>query len=535
MQSPFSPGSDRARWLRKWPLLILPIPLLVAAYLLVRPDPDPTPATRTGLAMGPRAKSGYENRAIWRSAEEPAAQAKAPKITGTIYDESGRALPGVTVNATTFQVAGNQPTTAGSVASDDRGRFELSLAAGSYYLTSQKAGYGSTLVIAHSGDEIGILLQRSGLITGHVYNERKEPVKSFSIDVLTPSNDDMAAPAPLASKHFESADGSFTMDQVPHHMVILRATAADHAPAFSSMVKTAPGSPQTVDFTMSAGCLVTGVVLDEEGAPLENVFIDAELRRSAGSIGDNSIDAASQAESDQAGRFRLEHVPVGDIMVRAYDGTHAVSTVETTIESCDNLAPVQLRMSSGGGLKGVVLGSDGKPVAGAKVTLSHRAIGFVNTTSDARGGYHFDKLPPGGMRIAAAHGKQNAMALVTINDGEIAEKEMHFTEGGTGIIQGRVTAGDTPLKGMQLLVVTSSTTGMMDTRYPVTAEDGTYQVNGLVDGMYAVVVSSTNQVASTRIQDGSLQNVDVDVSAKPKPVPTQLPAGGTEPAPGEGN
>jgi hypothetical protein len=50
-------------------------------------------------------------------------------------------------------------------------------------------------------------------------------------------------------------------------------------------------------------------------------------------------------------------------------------------------------MSSGGAVTGVVRRGDGTPLPGAKLTLSHRSIGYLNEVSDAEGRYRFDQLP----------------------------------------------------------------------------------------------------------------------------------------------
>ncbi len=141
-------------------------------------------------ARAPR--SGYHNRAVRRPAEErQRAEAPAqPAITGTVYGTDGNPVSGATVAATTFEVAGNLPMTVGSTASDERGRFQLRLAEGSYNLNAARSGYGTTLLAAKTGDEVSLILPKSGVIEGHVYDEQHGPVPHFTVDVLTTMPDD---------------------------------------------------------------------------------------------------------------------------------------------------------------------------------------------------------------------------------------------------------------------------------------------------------------------------------------------------------
>ena len=299
-------------------------------------------------------------------------------------------------------------------------------------MNGAKAGYMPTRASAHSGDDIGLVLEPSGVVTGHVYNEKREPVTRFAIDVIGPTSDYSAAPAPYFSRQFDSPDGSFRIDELPDVGVTVRATALDYAPVVSPVFKVEAGATRDVELVLGVGCALTGVVLDEEGAPLADVFVDAGCGRSAGAIGAASIDAASRAESDAEGRFRLEHVTPGDILVRAYDGSHAVSTVTTTIGSCEGVAPVTLKMSAGSVLTGVVRASDGSVVAGARVTLAQRSIGFVNTLSDSEGRYRFDKLPAGGMRVEATRGTLSAAAVVTVPESGVVERDLPLPAPGEG-------------------------------------------------------------------------------------------------------
>jgi hypothetical protein len=516
-----TPLRGRSSWLRPLALVLALLAIATAVYLATRRGRGPGPVKGAGTAQPARLnRSGYENRALWSRPSNDSERRQQARITGTAYDMNGRVLSGVRVSATTFEVAGNQSTTVGVAESDGRGRFEVPLAAGTYYLNGAKEGYTPVVMSAHTGEDIGLILQKSGAVTGHVYNEKKEPVTRFTIDIISATTDDMAAPGPHASRQFDSPDGSYRMDGVPEMGAFVRVTAPRYSPAVSEMLGVAPGETRTVDLVLSAGCTMTGTVVDEDGLPLSDVFIDAELRRSAGMIGTSSVDATSQAESDSDGRFTLQHVAIGDVLVRAYDGSHAVATAEVKVESCSAVSPVSLRMTGGASLTGVVRTADGKPVAGARLSLTNRAVGFASAVSDAEGRYHFDRLPAGVMRVQAIRGAQRAVGLVTVPETGSTERDLPFPEEGTGEIRGRVTANGAPLGGIQLMIVSyKGTNSVMDTVYPSTTADGSYRATGLGEGTYAIIVSSTSRITSARVEPGGVQTVDIDVAVKPQQAP----------------
>lgn len=497
---------------RPWlvPVALSIVIISVTAYLLIRPTNQPEPDARPAPALTGKTRPIYENRAVWRAGgTQPPA---ATSIRGTVYDTAGLPIVGARVTASTFRVAGNRSSPAATVRSDGDGRFELSLPDGTYYLTGEREGFGPAMIMANSGDDVGIVLPRSGILGGHVEDENGQPVTHFTIDVISPSTDDLAAPTPFASKRFDSPDGSYQITELPDRRVFLRVAAPGHAPAISDPVQIEPGKSEIKDFKLNTGCVMTGVVKDDAGAPVPEVLVNAELRRSAGMMGTSSIDAPSVDETDADGRFELENVPIGDLMIRAYDGEHAVSTATLRIEGCDDLEPLELRMTAGGGLDGVVRDAAGKPVPGVKLTLSHRSIGFVNTTSDAEGGYHFDRLPAGGMRLQAMRGGQHTTTFIAIPEGERIQRDVLFSSGGTGEIRGRVTSGDRPLAGMALVVITSEGKGILGSHHPVTGKDGTYRVTGLADGVYAVLVGSVSRVTQAHLENGGVVTADVDIA-----------------------
>ncbi|WP_437278906.1 carboxypeptidase-like regulatory domain-containing protein [Sorangium sp. So ce375] len=483
----------------------------VAIFLALRPTDEPV-ASATGPAGGAETHTRYRNRALLRGAAPAARPEARPTISGRVYGTDGNTLGGATVAAMTFEVAGNVLSTVGSVKSDDTGRFELALPDGTYQLSASLEGYGTTATTALPGEAVSIVLPKSGVIEGRVLDERGEPVRRFSIDVLSTVTAETPATPPLFSRTFESPDGSFRIDQLPSWDVIVRATAAEFAPAFSTNLSVRPGDVEKMDLTLSKGCTLTGQAVDASGAPLAGVYVDAESLFAVGEMSSLAMEAAAQAQTEDDGLFSLPNVPKGTIAVRAYDGSNAVRTVEIEVSSCDGLQPVKLVMSSGGSISGVARDADGKPVAGARLTLMHRPIGFVNTVSDEEGRFLFEQVPPGELRVMMRRGDEAMLVGIAIEEGKSAQQDISFAPRGTGEIRGRVTVGGKPFPGARLMMATPiGDDGAIGMYHPVTAEDGSFRVSGLPAGGYIVNVESTSIGTSARVKSGEVTTADLQV------------------------
>ncbi|WP_237244869.1 MULTISPECIES: collagen binding domain-containing protein [Sorangium] len=487
----------------------------VSVFLALRPSGEQT-AGGKAPAAGVEKRARYRNRALLGGAAPAERPQARPTISGHVYSTDGSVIAGVTVVASTFEVAGNVLSTAGSVKSDDGGRFELALPDGTYQLSASVEGYGTTATTAHPGEVVSLVLPKSGVIEGRVLDERGEPVRRFAIDVLSAVTAETPATPPLFSRTFESPDGSFRIEQLPSWEFMVRATAAEFAPAFSPLTLLRAGDVEKMELTLSKGCTLTGRAVDPSGAPLPGVYVDAESLLVAGEMSNVAMEAAAQAQTEDDGSFSLPHVPKGTIVVRGYDGSNAVSSKEIEVSSCDGIPPVKLVMSPGGSLSGVARDADGKPIAGARVTLMHRPIGFVNTVSDAEGRFHFEQVPPGGIRVMLRRGEQVMIAGVEIEEGKTVERDIAFAPQGEGEIRGRVTVGGKPLAGVRLMLVTSiGDDGALVMYHPVTAEDGSYRASGLPPGPYLVNVESTSIGGGVPVKPGQVATMDLQVVDPP--------------------
>src|SRR5439155_21903132 len=137
--------------------------------------------------------------------------------------------------------------------------------------------------------------------------------------------------------------------------------------------------------------------------------------------------------------------------VRAYDGNHAVTTVTTEVASCEKLAPVKVVLSQGGSIAGTARTSDSKPLAGARLSVASRTVGFVVTRSDPQGLFRFDRLPPGMYRVELHYQGQRTLLNVAVKDGETTTRDLVLFTRGRGEMRGRITAAGKRLPNARLL------------------------------------------------------------------------------------
>ncbi len=508
----FAESSTKSK--AKWALATT-LPIVALGVFLFRQQTPPTNATMNMAAVDAHAQK-YVNRSHFRSPTQPSNGAIAQQmISGRVYALDGTVLQGAKVMATTFAIAGNLATTVSAIESDEQGLFALPVPDGTYQILANKAGYGPSYAHAQAGETVSLVLAASGKITGHVHDEQGLPTRQFVLDVLTAGPDHMAAPVPLWSRRFDSADGSFEITELPPWAVVVRASAKDFAPAFSKSVRVEPGQARNIDIGLTAGCSLEGTVKNADGQPLPFVFIDAESRVQTGGTSELSMDTSNRAESDENGHFRLEHTPMGRIAIRGYDNEHAPSTVLVDINDCSNAKPIEIVMTDGGAITGVARGSDGEPLPGARITASQRAIGFVNTIADEAGQFRLESIPAGNTRLELIHGGQRTSTTIRVASGSVTNRDISLYAAGRGEIRGRVTAGNAPLSGVQLIVVANRGRDHgLDMHFPLTDSDGSYHVTGLPGGQYAINVVSSGKTEGIEVSNDGSSVLNLDVAQR---------------------
>jgi hypothetical protein len=268
------------------------------------------------------------------------------------------------------------------------------------------------------------------------------------------------------------------------------------------------------------GPSITGTVVDPDGKPIAGI----EIFLSSGMDIDGTVPTLESATSDREGRFRLA-IPPRDRLRRlglfgavwAYRPGSTLALRSVRLDRGIDPAPVTIALRAAARRTVTVRGSDGKPLAGARVGVraihgaaSDMALDLLpdelarrfSAATDAGGKATFDGLSPRddvvAVRIAVdGLGAQDFELVKQIAFGKDAPTEYAVTVNPPGPIAGRVVdGGGRPIAGVPVEVWTRGETWMGPTPLDTpggparTAADGSFRTSAglLVGSSYRVVV-----------------------------------------------
>ncbi|HLL91053.1 MAG TPA: carboxypeptidase regulatory-like domain-containing protein, partial [Tepidisphaeraceae bacterium] len=216
-------------------------------------------------------------------------------------------------------------------------------------------------------DNQDVALMPGTVITGQVTDDAGGPVPDVPIGIHGPAHPRDAGGVQVTRT---AADGTFRARVPPGEQYVyvmttqIKGLVVPEVDSGRSRTVTTRdgGGPVTVDFQFKrAGpdAVVNGKVVDEAGNPVAGAVV--------------RVEGASQhfphtVQSDDAGAFVLSRQPGDQSMkVRARKGDLATATA--VVPGKDGPLVLTVRRNALAGVRGVVRGADGNPVAGAKVML----------------------------------------------------------------------------------------------------------------------------------------------------------------------
>ncbi|MBX3270948.1 MAG: carboxypeptidase regulatory-like domain-containing protein [Sandaracinaceae bacterium] len=272
------------------------------------------------------------------------------RVAGLVVDDRGDPVAGARVSVERE----GAPLPPWVVGTDAAGLFEIdTLHAGAHALTVDAAGYGPVARsgVEPGGDRLRVELARVGSVAGRVVAEDGTPRADATI-LLAGSG---IWPARQARS---DADGSFRFAAVPPGTYEARAHSGTLVAEPRRGIEVEPGTRAFLTLTLRSGAVLTGIVTDyDTGRPLAGVEI---------TVAAEALDVAPRAvTSDAQGRFRVAGVQRATHRVSLWaDGYVPVTALEH-----DPGAPLEVALTPGGALSGIVIDSDRYPVAGARLEV----------------------------------------------------------------------------------------------------------------------------------------------------------------------
>lgn len=244
---------------------------------------------------------------------------------------------------------------------------------------------------------------------------------------------------------------------------------------------------RNVDFTLNKGSILMGEVVSVAKGPLSGAVVSAYPQSKGkdlwGSIAAKMRGAVDTVTADANGQFQFLTLGEGAFTMRASAPGHQDGTADVTLMKNGN-ATVQITLSQGLVLEGIVEGPDGSPIPEAKVKARSQErepgrmspMGNENdkeVNSDAAGRFLFDTLTPGKYTLIVSHG---GFATERVRDVPVPQENFRVTIGMGGAIGGLVTDQQgNPIEGAVITVPDLS--GIQ--KEAVTDASGRYQLPGL--------------------------------------------------------
>ncbi len=274
-----------------------------------------------------------------------------------------------------------------------------------------------------------------------------------------------------------------------------------HATGFGSaamMLSTSgsPAAPSRVSLTLAKGAALSGKVIDDKGKPVAGARVVATAASEPFPVVDPRRDGV---ETKADGTFSLATIPAGTWRVTATHSTYApITTAPIAVDGSTAKTGVQIVLSEGAMIKGVVQDASGAPVVAADVRVVVRGTTFWRAQRQAftapDGTFSITGLPRRAVDVVAS-APAGSSAIAPVDLAAKPAQEMTIKLDVRGAIAGTVV--DSTGQGIgdaQVIAEPAWNGGVADQQAwivrgiqeAVTDQAGAFQFAGLPDGTYRI-------------------------------------------------
>ena len=259
-----------------------------------------------------------------------------------------------------------------------------------------------------------------------------------------------------------------------------------------------------VNYTLAENFVfISGSVSDENGDPLEQVFVN--LRKTGG--------GGASSVTNQDGSFSFSGLTGGNYTIAISKSGFIEKTILRSAKDGDYLAITEKLTEKNGAISGNITDTNGNALADVTVSAISESGNEYTVITDTKGSYEMSSLELGAYTITASivGYTSDTEANTSISESSLTKTGINITDlvANNAVINASIKdlGSSTPLKNVQVSAV-----GTKGSAFGLTNASGVIQLTNLSPGTYSVISSKTGFKSDTTQINIPSSDPNVDVS-----------------------